>query len=140
MITIESLLVDFTAPKVEDFLSLREKIGWQNVSAKDAKASLDNSLFHVAVYFEEQLVGMGRIVGDGVMYFYIQDVVVTPKAHGLGIGTLLMKQIEDYIAKNAKQGATIGLLSAKGKEGFYRRFGYTNRPNETLGHGMCKFI
>lgn len=137
---VQDFQIKHASPTVDDFLSLRAQVGWQNMSASDALVSLHNSLFHVTVYDNSMLVGMGRIVGDGVMYFYIQDVVVAPKAHGLGIGTLLMKQIEDYIAKNAKQGATIGLLSAKGKEGFYCRFGYTNRPNETLGHGMCKFV
>ena len=137
---VQDFQIKHTSPTVDDFLTLRAQVGWQNMSAADAQVSLQNSLFHVSVYNNAMLIGMGRIVGDGVMYFYIQDVVVAPKAQGLGIGTKLMSQIEDYIAKNAKQGATIGLLSAKGKENFYSRFGYTIRPNEALGHGMCKFI
>ena len=140
MVNIDSLIVDFTAPRVEDFLSLREKIGWQNVSAKDAKASLDNSLFHVAVYFEEQLVGMGRVVGDGVMYFYIQDIAVHPDYQGLRIGAVIMEQIEIYLSNTAVANATVGLLSVKGKEAFYARYGYITRPNASLGHGMCKFV
>lgn len=140
MINIDSLIVDFTAPRVEDFLSLREKIGWKNVSAKDAKASLDNSLFHVAVYFEDQLVGMGRVVGDGIMYFYVQDIVVLPDYQGLGIGALIMLNIENYLSSTAIKGSTIGLLAAKGKEAFYARYGYITRPNAALGHGMCKFV
>ncbi|MCI2283170.1 GNAT family N-acetyltransferase [Colwellia sp. MSW7] len=140
MVNIDSLIVDFTAPRVEDFLSLREKSGRQNVSAKDAKASLDNSLFHVAVYFEEQLVGMGRVVGDGVMYFYVQDIVVLPDYQGLGIGALIMQNIENYLSSTAIKGSTIGLLAVKGKEAFYARYNYIERPNASLGHGMCKFI
>jgi len=83
---------------------------------------------------------MGRIVGDGAMYFYIQDVVVDPDYQNLGIGSALMKNIENYLFIEAKKGSTIGLLAAKGKEDFYTRYGYTNRPNELLGNGMCKFI
>jgi hypothetical protein len=40
----------------------------------------------------------------------------------------------------AKQGASIGLLAAKGKEAFYARYNYIERPNVSLGHGMCKFV
>jgi predicted N-acetyltransferase YhbS len=74
------------------------------------------------------------------MYFYLQDVVVDPSYQGQGIGDNLMHEIETYLAKTARKGATIGLLAAKGKESFYRRFGYQQRPNDTLGNGMCKFV
>ena len=51
-----------------------------------------------------------------------------------------MDKIEDYLSDTTIQGATIGLLAAQGKEAFYARYGYTHRPNSTLGHGMCKFV
>ena len=51
-----------------------------------------------------------------------------------------MSKVEGYLFESAKKGATIGLLSAQGKESFYGHYGYTQRPNELLGHGMCKFI
>ncbi len=101
---------------------------------------MDNSLFHVAVYFEDQLVGMGRVVGDGIMYFYVQDIVVLPDYQGLGIGALIMLNIENYLSSTAIKGSTIGLLAAKGKEAFYARYGYITRPNASLGHGMCRFV
>jgi len=105
-----------------------------------ANASLENSLFHVVVHHDSQLIAMGRVVGDGAMYFYIQDVIVEPKHQNNGIGHLLMHHIEDYLAIAAQPGATIGLMAAKGKEGFYQRYSYVIRPNNTLGHGMCKFV
>lgn len=83
---------------------------------------------------------MGRVVGDGYMYFYVQDVVVSPEYQGQGIGLMLVDKIEGYLTSAASKGATIGLLSAKGKEGFYRQYGYIDRPSESLGMGMCKFI
>ena len=49
-------------------------------------------------------------------------------------------RVSGYLFESAKKGATIGLLSAQGKESFYGHYGYTQRPNELLGHGMCKFI
>ncbi|KGJ94611.1 GCN5-related N-acetyltransferase [Colwellia psychrerythraea] len=127
------------SPSVEDFLILRSKVGWGNLDALLAERSLSNSLFHVAIYHDDQLVGMGRVVGDGAMYFYIQDVVVEPSYQKLGIGAALMASIEDYLSNATTQGATIGLLAAHGKEAFYSRYGYILRPNDVLGHGMCKF-
>ncbi|MCW8832226.1 MAG: GNAT family N-acetyltransferase [Colwellia sp.] len=128
------------SPSVDEFLALRAKVGWQGVADNIARASLDNSLFHVVIYDDVKLVGMGRVIGDGIMYFYIQDVVVDPDYQGLGIGAALMEQVENYLSNTAKEGSTIGLLAAKGKEAFYARYGYIERPNTSLGNGMCKFI
>jgi len=36
---------------------------------------LRNSLFGVVVLHGEQAVGMGRVVGDGAICFYRQDIV-----------------------------------------------------------------
>jgi ribosomal protein S18 acetylase RimI-like enzyme len=130
----------FEAPSVADFLQLRSAVGWPKINAKLVKKSLINSLFHILVYHNQQLVGMGRVIGDGALYFYIQDVVVAPTHQRLGIGAALMEHIEAYIDKNAEQGATIGLMAAQGKEDFYRRYGYLQRPTAILGHGMCKFL
>jgi GNAT superfamily N-acetyltransferase len=83
---------------------------------------------------------MGRIVGDGAMYFYIQDVIVDPSYQGTGVGSILMDHIEHYLSIAAQKGSTVGLLAAKGKEDFYIRYDYMLRPSNTLGSGMCKFV
>lgn len=102
--------------------------------------SLENSLFHVTVRSKSQLIGMGRVIGDGVMFFYVQDVVVDPDFQNQGLGDALMQEIEQYLSLNAKAGSTIALLSAQGKELFYSRYGYIERSGFPLGKGMCKFI
>lgn len=134
------LNTQIASPLVEDFVALRIKVGWQSIDKASAQRSLDNSLFHVAIYDQDVLVGMGRVVGDGVMYFYVQDIAVDPDYQGFGIGDRIMTAIEGYLSNTAISGATIGLLAVKGKETFYARYGYFNRPNATLGHGMCKFF
>lgn len=105
-----------------------------------AETSLHNSLFHVIILEQSQLVGMARIIGDGAMYFYIQDVIVNPQHQSSGFGAVLMEHIEKYLSVHAKKGATVGLLAAKGKERFYNRYGYISRPSDSLGNSMCRFV
>jgi GNAT superfamily N-acetyltransferase len=136
----EQFSLKLISPSVEDFLSLRNKVGWGELDANLAERSLTNSLFQVTIYHNEQLIGMGRVVGDGAMYFYIQDVIVDPSYQKRGIGAALMEEIEGYLRNATNKGSTIGLLAAQGKEDFYTKYGYTQRPNSSLGHGMCKFI
>lgn len=143
MINVEldsSLCIEHAPPNAAEFNQLRKAIGWDEIDTEMVEKSLAHSLFHVTIRKEQQLLAMGRIVGDGQMYFYIQDVVVNPIMQRQGLGNKVMAEIEGYLTQHAKKGATIGLLAAKGKEAFYQRYGYLMRPNEALGNGMCKFI
>jgi len=133
-------IIKLESPSPEEFSMLRNKIGWGEVDINLAKVSLDNSLFHVTIRDKSQLIGMGRVVGDGAMYFYIQDVVVDPNYQNMGIGSALMIKIESFLLISARKGSTIGLLAAKGKEAFYVKYGYTQRTNDFLGNGMCRFV
>lgn len=137
---LDKFSLKLEAPQVDDFLRLRKKVGWGELDIYLAETSLSNSLFHVTILHDEQLVGMGRVVGDGAMYFYIQDVIVDPSYQNQGLGTILMDTVEDYLRYAATKDSTIGLLSAQGREKFYARYGYIQRPSTTLGHGMCKFV
>ena len=78
-----SLTLDI--PTIADFISLRAQVGWESPAENNVKLSLQNSLFHVAIYDNEKLIAMGRVIGDGAMYFYIQDVVVAPDYQGHGL-------------------------------------------------------
>jgi hypothetical protein len=53
------------------------------------------------------LLGLARVVEDGVLYFYISDEVLLPELRGSGHGASFMKSVIRYLAKAAKPGATI---------------------------------
>ena len=132
--------VELKAPAQDEFANLRTQVKWQNPDDKTLKASIENSLFWVIVYDTDKLIGTGRVVGDGAMYFYIQDIIVAPSYQKQGIGHLVMTHIENYLSSTSPNGATIALLSAHGKESFYTHYGYVKREGDSLGLGMCKFI
>jgi ribosomal protein S18 acetylase RimI-like enzyme len=130
-------VIDLKQPSTTE---LRVKVGWNDTDLAMIKRSLENSLFHVTARTESKLIGMGRIIGDGAMFYYIQDVVIDPEYQHQGLGNALMLEIEQFLSINAKKGATVALLSAQGKEKFYSRYGYLERSGDPLGKGMCKFI
>lgn len=132
--------VELKAPALDEFANLRKQVKWQNPDYKTLKASIENSLFWVTVYDTDKLIGTGRVIGDGAMYFYIQDIIVAPSYQKQGIGHLVMTHIENYLSNACSNGATIALLSAHGKESFYIQYGYVKRDGDGLGLGMCKFI
>ena len=64
---------------VEEYQALRESVGWRRLSVNQARAAIEKSLFTVKVIGDRGTpIGMGRIVGDGAVICYIQDLVVSP--------------------------------------------------------------
>lgn len=130
----------FSPPSTPDFENLRLSVGWENCASSVTAQSIENSLFWVSYYESQILIATGRVIGDGAMYFYIQDVIVSPKYQRCGLGHSIMQHIEKYLLENTSQHATIGLLAAKGKEGFYERYNYIIRDGQDLGQALCKFV
>jgi GNAT superfamily N-acetyltransferase len=122
----------------EDYLRLREAVGWLRLPYQQAEAGLRHSLFTVAAISDHQVVGMGRLVGDGVTICYVQDVIVLPEYQGKGIGGAILDRLITHVKERGMPDTyiKIGLFSAKGKEGFYEGFGFGVRPNENRGPGM----
>jgi GNAT superfamily N-acetyltransferase len=71
---------------------------------------------------------MGRIVGDGAIYFYVQDVIVRPAHQGRGIGRCIVNCLMDWIHDNAPPRAFVGLFAAEGRDGFYAHYGFMRHP------------
>lgn len=124
------------------FLALRESAGWAGATEKQVEKGLNKSLFTVAAMLNEQIIGMGRLIGDGFNIWYIQDVIVFPEYQGKGVGQAIMKRLIKYAEDNSLSNTaiTIGLMSAKGKEGFYSKLGFRVRPNDKEGAGMVMNI
>ena len=67
-------------PTLTEYRQLCEAVGWGDVMNFEViEAALENSVTGFIARLENgPVIAMGRIVGDGVIYFYIQDVVVAP--------------------------------------------------------------
>jgi GNAT superfamily N-acetyltransferase len=126
-------------PSAEEYNEIRESVGWGIYELNVNKNALPKSLYFICAYLNSKLIGMARIIGDDGLVFYIQDVIVLPEYQNKGIGTKMMNKVMEYIEKHANNNSVIGLMSAKGKENFYGKFGFIIRPNENLGSGMTIF-
>ena len=130
---MESIKIERRKITVDEYQTLRGTTDWFQLTDDVVEKSLDNDLFSVCVLDHGKLVGMGRIVGDGAIYFYIQDIIVIPGHQGRGIGTLIMNEIESYLHENAFNNSFIGLMAAEGVQRFYHKFGYKERDDNKPG-------
>ncbi len=139
----EMIVIEERKLTVDEYLGLRAKVGWKKLTREQAKKSIDNALYMVAAYENGMLVGMGRIVGDGAVICYIQDLIVTPECHGRGIGTQMIQKLRDFVIslkESPDQEIMFGLMCAKGREVFYQKNGFIARPTEKLGPGMIQYL
>ena len=122
--------------KAEDFIRLKVSAGFRERPAELVVRALKNNLYDVVAVTDGEVIGMGRLVGDGVMYWYLQEIVVLPEYQGRGIGTAIVNRLLDYITEHTEEGnfTSVGLTAAEGKEGFYERFGFSG------SRGMTKYI
>ncbi len=117
------------APTLSEYRQICTAVGWDTlINFAAAAASLGNSLYHVVALYEHAIVGMARIVGDGAMYFYIQDVAVLPAHQGHGVGGLLMEHVVAYLRSHAPAQAFVGLFAAEGTHPLYERYGFRVYP------------
>jgi GNAT superfamily N-acetyltransferase len=126
-------------PTTEDYNQLRQSVGWGIYKRDVIEQALPNSLYCVCAVMDGEIIGMARIIGDGGLAYYIQDVILKPDYQLQGIGTQLMNKIMEYIRVHANNNSVIGLMAAKDKEPFYTRYGFTVRPDYKTGSGMTMF-
>ena len=83
--------------KEDDILNLYLDNNWTNYTDnKDMLFSgIKNSLYTLAAYDKEVLIGLVRVVGDGFTIIYIQDILVLKEYQNKGVGSKLIKYIID---------------------------------------------
>lgn len=125
----------------DDYCRLRNSVGWLNFSKEQAERAIDRCLYSVVAKKDDQVVGMGRLIGDG-MYYMIADLVVLPDFQKKGIGSKIMDMLVGYVDKETPVGgrSSIQLIAEKGKELFYESKGFKIIPHEFCGCGMRKVI
>lgn len=133
-------MIDFIEkkPSAQEYSSLTEAVGWGREPDSIVEEMFENTLYSVCAYDGEKIIGFARIVGDGMLFAYIQDVMVLPEYQGRHIGSVLMEYIMGEISRRTAISLNIRtyLGASEGKEDFYRRFGFVTREELGLGAGM----
>ncbi|MFO3717800.1 GNAT family N-acetyltransferase [Anaerococcus sp. ENR1011] len=113
-------------PAIDKVLYLYNDVGWTSYT-KDKEVlekAIKNSLKVWTVWDGDELIGLARVVGDGVSIVYIQDILILASYQGLGIGSRLLEIILDEY-KLVRQILLLTDNSSKNIE-FYKNNGLRN--------------
>ncbi|WP_276246732.1 GNAT family N-acetyltransferase [Haladaptatus sp. YSMS36] len=120
-------------PSVDEFLALREAADMAPCSREAVERGLSNSVFGVVAVHDEtdEVVGMGRIVGDDGSVYHICDMAVQPELQEQGIGSRIMDALMAYIEETAPPKAYVNLMADV--DGFYERWGFERTAPASKG-------
>ena len=123
-------------------MALRRMVGWCEFPLEEAQACVDNAYMVLCVRDDDKCIGVMRLLWDGGYVAFLSDVVVAPEYQGQGIGRKLVEACIQRIKDDMKPGykVKLNLCSAKGKEPFYKKLGFDERPNDRVGAGMDQWI
>src|SRR3712207_5035362 len=115
-------------PPVADYLHLRAAAGLSPKTKEQAVAALPGSwaACHVVEEKTDQVVGMGRLLGDGGWYFHVVDMAVLPEHQRRGLGDAVLTALLGRIADTAPAGAYVNLLADPPGRRLYERHGFTD--------------
>ena len=91
MQTIEDII------PISVYQNLRSICGLSSKLDEACKVGLPNSLYSVMIKEEEDIIGMGRVIGDGGCFCQVVDICVHPQHQGKGLGKIIMKNISHFI-------------------------------------------
>lgn len=124
-----------TVPEAEEYIDLRIKAGLSPRNLPGAKIALQNSIFAVTLRnnSDKQLIGMGRVIGDGGCFFQIVDIAVDPIYQGKGLGKMIMTEIMDYLDENAPKDSYVSLIADVPADRLYEKYGFDYTSPKSVG-------
>lgn len=128
-----NIQVVYGAPSAEDYVSLRLRSGMGNKDLKRSEVALKNSLFIVALYDEEKLIGFGRVVGDGGITYVVSDIMVDKDYQRRGLAEQIMKAIDGYFEENAHEDSYICLIANHPADLLYNKHKFEYLPENKYG-------
>ena len=120
-------------PSVGDYNRIRVAASLIQRDQRAAEIGLSNTVFGVCVERDGRVVGIGRIVGDGGLFFEVVDVAVLPEHQRTGLGKMIMDALTSWLRDNTPPTAYVKLIAEVGTTGFYERYGFRVRTPESSG-------
>lgn len=134
----EGYRLSLRTPEIGDYRRLREVAGLTPKTLEGAAAGLPNTWCAVVVEHAGRAVGMGRVIGDGGLFFQIVDMAVEPAHQGRGLGKAVMAALMAELKARAPSQAYVSLIADGEAHRLYEQFGF--RPTAPLSIGMAMML
>ncbi|QAY74789.1 N-acetyltransferase [Agromyces protaetiae] len=114
-------------------MALRAAAGMHPRSLEGARVGLPNTWHGAVVRHADEIVGMGRVVGDGGCFFQIVDICVHPEHQGRGLGKRIMADLVAAIRERTPPGSYVSLIADGEAHRLYEQFGFAPTAPASIG-------
>lgn len=128
--------LEIQTPTVDDYCHLRSATGLSPKSAAAARIGLAATLFAVQIRYADQVIGMGRLVGDGGCHCQICDIAVLPEHQGKGLGKQIMQALMQYVETQLPDSCYVNLIADGDAKYLYQSFGFADVAPASIGMGL----
>ena len=122
-------------PKSGLYFKLFETTDWNKgyqASKDELYQAVSKSWYTLCAYNgENDLIGFGRLISDGILYAFICDMIIDPSYQNQGIGSSILKKLISHC--KIEKIRVLWLISATDKSGFYKKHGFDERPSKSPG-------
>ena len=120
-------------PTAREYVDLRLRSGMGKKDVQRSRTALENSLFTVCLYDGNELIGFGRVVGDGGITYVVSDMMVDPAYRRMGFAERIMQAIDGYFEENAWEDSYICLIANRPADLLYAKHGFEYLPEDRCG-------
>ena len=111
---------DLTVQDWQRVLHLFQKINWKHRVAEEIEEAFKLSTTTLFIYYQDEIIAFGRVVGDGCYYAMLADIIVDPDYQGQGLGKYLVTELNNQLINYH----FVNLSAAPGAERFYKNLGW----------------
>lgn len=125
-------------PAVADYMRLRAVSGLTPFAEAAVRAGLPGTIAAVVARFDGVAIGMGRVIGDGGLFFQLTDIAVDPTHQGHGLGKAIVEALLDLLARRISAPAYVSLIADGEAKRLYAQFGFA--PVAPKSQGMAQVL
>lgn len=128
-----SVTIVHRTSSVEEFESIVESVGFRAHDHPAVQTASANTVFCVCAEEEGRTVGVGRVVGDGAISFFLTNVMVRPSHQRRGIGTLIVKALCSSIERLPYRNIVLEAVPQPGSTSFMSAWALERRGMRPQG-------
>lgn len=108
-----SYIARYQTIEPQTYIDLRVNCGLSAKTVKAATIGVNHSLCSVVVINEDsdEIIGMGRLIGDGGCHCQVADICILPPHQGKGLSKLIMQKLDEFIQENIPETCYINLIA-----------------------------
>ncbi|MFI2744218.1 GNAT family N-acetyltransferase [Zhouia sp. PK063] len=134
---IDYIIVEAPIPATI-YQQLRIACGLSSKTDEATQIGLKNAVYSMMIEIDHEIVGMGRIIGDGGCFCQIVDICILPQYQGQGLGKVIMTTLTQFIHKHLPASCYISLIADGDAAFLYEKFGFKNTMPASKGMYLKK--